>query len=63
MPKKSNLDSLKSREQDAFHRKQVEFKNYLDAKNRADIAYNAMQSARQECRTTREEMNREYEDM
>ena len=63
MPKNSNLDSLKSREQDAFHRKQVEFKNYLDAKNRADIAYNAMQSARQECRTAREEMNREYEDM
>ena len=63
MPKNSNLDSLKSREQDAFHRKQVEFKNYLDAKNRADIAYNAMQSARQECRAAREEMNREYEDM
>lgn len=63
MPKNSKLDSLKSREQDAFHRKQVAFKNYLDAKNRADIAYSAMQSARQECRTAREEMNREYEDM
>lgn len=63
MPKNSSLDSLKSREQDAFHRKQVEFKNYLDAKSRADIAYNVMQSARQECRTAREEMNREYEDM
>lgn len=63
MPKNSSLDSLKSREQDAFHRKQVEFKNYLDAKSRADIVYNVMQSARQECRTAREEMNREYEDM
>lgn len=63
MPKNSSLDSLKSREQDAFHRKQLVFKDYLDAKNRADIAYSAMQAARQECRTAREEMNREYEDM
>ena len=45
MSKNPELNSLKAREQDAFRRKQVSFQNYIDAKNRANAAHDAMQTA------------------
>lgn len=63
MSKNPELNSLKAREQDAFRRKQVSFQNYIDAKNRANAAHDAMQTAWKERCSAREEMNHEYEDM
>lgn len=63
MSKNPELNSLKAREQDAFRRKQVSFQNYIDAKNRANVAHDAMQTAWKERCSAREEMNHEYEDM
>ena len=63
MARNSELDSLKTREQEAFRRKQLAYQKYADAKDRASAAYNIMQSAWEERCSAREEMNREYESM
>lgn len=63
MSKNYELDSLKSREQDVFQRKQTAFQHYADAKDRCSEAYDAMQTAWEERCSAREEMNREYEAM
>lgn len=63
MPRNYELDSLKSREQDAFQRKQAAFERYADARDRCNAAHDVMQSAWEERCSTREEMNREYERM
>ncbi len=63
MARNFELDSLKAKEQEAFHRKQSAFQRYVEAKNRANTAHDAMQSAWEERCSTREEMNREYERM
>ena len=63
MARNSELDSLKTREQEAFRRKQLAYQKYADAKDRASAAYSIMQSAWEERCSAREEMNREYESM
>ncbi|MBQ6461625.1 DUF1771 domain-containing protein [Candidatus Saccharibacteria bacterium] len=63
MARNFELDSLKAREQEAFHRKQSAFQKYVDAKERANTAHDTMQSAWEERCSAREEMNREFEDM
>lgn len=63
MSRSYELDSLKSREQDAFRRKQTAFERYADARDRCNAAHDIMQSAWEERCSTREEMNREYERM
>ena len=63
MPRNYELDSLKSREQDAFQRKQAAFERYADARDRCNADHDVMQSAWEERCSTREEMNREYERM
>lgn len=57
------LDSLKSREQDAFQRKQVAFQRYADARDRCNEAHDIMQTAWEERASAKEEMNREWEEM
>ncbi len=63
MARSYELDILKSREQDAFVRKQEAWQKYADARDRASSAHDEMDSAWQERCSTREEMNREYEAM
>ena len=63
MPRNYELDSLKSREQDAFQRKQAVFQRYKEARDHASDIHNKMESAWQERSSAREEMNREYEKM
>ena len=63
MARNSELDSLKTREQEVFRRKQLAYQKYADAKDRASAAYSIMQSAWEERCSAREEMNREYESM
>lgn len=63
MSKNHELDSLKSREQDAFQRKQAAFRNYAEARDRCNEAHDIMQNAWEERCSAREEMNREYEAM
>lgn len=63
MSRDYELDRLKSEEQAAFQRKQSAWKNYADAKDRANAAYDEMESAWQERCRAREEMNREFEIM
>ncbi len=63
MPRNYELDYLKSREQDAFSRKQTAFQHYADARDRCNEAHAAMQIAWEERCSAREEMNREYEEM
>lgn len=63
MSRNYELDSLKSREQDAFQRKQAAFQRYKEARDRASDIHDEMESAWQERSSAREEMNREYEGM
>lgn len=63
MSRNYELDSLKSREQDAFQRKQAAFKRYAEARDRCSEAHDLMQSAWEERSSAREEMNREYQEM
>lgn len=63
MSRNPELDALKSREQEAFHRKQELFQKYKHAKDQASVAYDIMQAAWQERCSAREVMNREYEAM
>ena len=63
MSRDYELDRLKSEEQAAFQRKQSAWKDYADAKDRANTAYDEMESAWQERCRAREEMNREFEIM
>lgn len=63
MSRNYELDSLKSREQDAFQRKQAAFQRYKEAKDRASDIHDEMESAWQERSSAREEMNHEYEEM
>lgn len=63
MPRNYELDSLKSREQEAFRRKQEAFQHYAEVRDRCSEAYDAMQAAWEERCSAREEMNREYEEM
>ena len=63
MSRNYELDSLKSREQDAFQRKQAAFRRYKEARDRASDIHDEMESAWQERSSAREEMNREYEEM
>ncbi len=63
MSRNYELDSLKSREQDAFQRKQAAFQRYADARNRCNEAHDAMQTAWEERVGAKEEMNREWEEM
>lgn len=63
MSRNYELDSLKSREQDAFQRKQVAFQRYADVRDRCNEAHDAMQTAWEERASTKEEMNREWEEM
>ena len=61
MPKSSELDALKLKEQAAFEYKQAAFTKYKDARNRASDAYDVLQDAWFDYKNAREEMNREYE--
>ncbi len=61
MSRNYELDNLKSREQDAFRRKQAAFQKYADARDRCNEAHDTMESAWNERYSTREEMNREFE--
>lgn len=63
MPKNYELDSLKSREQSAFQRKQTAFEHYAEIRDRCNEAHDTMQAAWEERCSAREEMNREYEAM
>ena len=63
MPRNFELDLLKSREQDAFSRKQAAFQRYSAARDRASEAYDEMQSAWEARCRAREIMNQEYEAM
>lgn len=63
MSRNYELDSLKSREQDAFQRKQAAFQRYKEARDRTSDIHDEMESAWQERSSAREEMNREYEEM
>ena len=63
MSRNYELDSLKSREQDAFQRKQAAFQRYADARDRCNEAHDAMQTAWEERVGAKEEMNREWEEM
>lgn len=63
MSRNHELDSLKSREQDAFQRKQDAFQYYAEARDRCREAHDAMQAAWEDRCAAREEMNREYEAM
>ena len=63
MSKNYELDSLKSREQDAFQRKQAAFQRYADARDRCNEAHDVMQTAWEERASAKEEMNREWEEM
>lgn len=63
MSRNYELDSLKSREQDVFQRKQAAFQHYAEARDRCNEAHDNMQSAWEERCYAREEMNREYEAM
>lgn len=63
MPRNYELDSLKSREQDAFQRKQEAFQRYADARDRCNEAHDTMQTAWEERASAKEEMNREWEEM
>jgi hypothetical protein len=59
MSRNYELDSLKSREQDAFQRKQAAFQRYADARDRCNEAHDVMQTAWEERVGAKEEMNRE----
>lgn len=61
MSRNYELDSLKSREQDAFQRKQSAWNRYADARDRCNEAHDAMESAWQERKSASEESNREWE--
>lgn len=63
MSRNYELDSLKSREQEAFSRKQTAFQCYAEARDRCSVAHDAMDSAWEERCSARDEMNREYEEM
>ena len=63
MPRNYELDSLKSREQDAFQYKQTAFQRYAEARDRCSEAYNVMQAAWEERNSAKEEMNREWKEM
>lgn len=63
MSRNYELDSLKSREQEAFQRKQAAWQKYADARARASAAHDTMEAAWQDRCSAREVMNREYEAM
>ena len=63
MSRNYELDSLKSREQDAFQRKQAAFQRYADARDRCKEAHDVMQTAWEERVGAKEKMNREWEEM
>jgi hypothetical protein len=63
MSRNYELDSLKSREQDAFHAKQAAFQCYADARDRCNKAHDTMQAAWEARCSARENMNREYEEI
>ena len=63
MSKNYALDSLKSREQEAFQRKQAAYERYAEARDRCNEAHDVMQAAWEERCSSREVMNHEYEEM
>ena len=63
MSRNKELDSLKAKEQEAFHQKQAAYQRYAEAKRLADSAYINMQSAWNDRCSAREVMNSEYEAM
>ena len=63
MSRNKELDSLKAKEQEAFHQKQAAYQRYAEAKRLADSAYISMQSAWNDRCSAREAMNSEYEAM
>ncbi len=63
MSRSIELDFLKSREQDAFNRKQAAYQRYIDMRNRCNEAYDEMQSAWNERSSAAEVMTHEYENM
>ena len=63
MPRDPELVLLRDREQSAFLRKQSAFQSYIQAKERADAAYAAMQSAWEDRSAAGNALNREFEEM
>jgi len=63
MPKDAQLDILNERQQAAFERKQAAYKKYSEARDRANAANAAMQTAWNERVSARDAMNREYEQL
>ena len=55
------LESLKTKAQELFQRKQELYQQYAETRDRANAAYIAAQDAYQERRLAREGMNREFE--
>lgn len=55
------LESLKTEAQEVFQRKQELFRQYAEARDRANAAYLVMQDIYEERRLAREGMNREFE--
>ena len=63
MSRNKELDSLKAKEQEAFHQKQAAYQRYAEAKKLTDSAYINMQSVWDDRCSAREVMNSEYEAM
>lgn len=63
MPKNTELDRLKSVEQEAFKKKQRAWDNYADLRDRCKDSHSVMESAWQERLSAREKMNSEYANM
>ena len=63
MSRNGELDSLKTKEQEAFRQKQAAYQRYEEAKKLTNSAYINMQSAWNDRCSAREAMNSEYEAM
>ena len=63
MSRNGELDSLKTKEQEAFRQKQAAYQRYEEAKKLTNSAYINMQSAWNDRCSAREVMNSEYEAM
>lgn len=63
MSRNGELDSLKTKEQEAFRQKQAAYQRYAEAKKLTNSAYINMQSAWNDRCSAREVMNSEYEAM
>lgn len=63
MSRNGELDSLKTKEQEAFRQKQAAYQRYEEAKKLTNSAYINMQSAWNDRCSAREVMNSEHEAM